>query len=117
MKLLTKEQFRLADAYTIKTEPISSVDLMERAATSCVDVITKFTDEKDLICILCGPGNNGADGLAIARMLAESGKNVSVILTDKSDKLSPDAATNFQRLQKTSVNLIAENFCQLFLPY
>ena len=104
MKLLTAEQFRLADAYTIKTEPISSVDLMERAATSCVDVITKFTDEKDLICILCGPGNNGGDGLAIARMLAESGKNVSVILTDKSDKLSPDAATNFQRLQKTSVN-------------
>jgi len=105
MKLLTSEQFRMVDAYTIKTEPISSVDLMERAAICCSDEIAKFTDEKDHICILCGPGNNGGDGLAIARILADAGKNVSVLLTDNSNKLSPDAEANFLRLQKTSVKI------------
>lgn len=106
MKLLTAEQFRMADVNTIKNEPISSVDLMERAAKSCCQELTKNVDEKDELCILCGPGNNGGDGLAIARILADSGKKVTVILTGNSDKLSPDAATNFQKLQKTSAKFL-----------
>ncbi|QQR94594.1 MAG: hypothetical protein IPJ93_12390 [Bacteroidota bacterium] len=55
MKLLTSEQFRMADAYTIKTEPISSVDLMERAAICCSDEIAKFTDEKTIFVFSADP--------------------------------------------------------------
>lgn len=71
MKLLTAEQFRMADAYTIQHEPISSVNLMERAATRCYEQITNITN--NTVYVFAGTGNNGGDGLAIARMLLKSG--------------------------------------------
>lgn len=69
-KLFSSAQVRKADAYTIQNEPISSIGLMERAAGACVEWMNTFQDlSNKSVLIFCGPGNNGGDGLAIARML------------------------------------------------
>ena len=69
MKILSKQQIRDADVYTISHEPIASIDLMERASLACVDEILEYVPNARKFCILCGSGNNGGDGLAIARIL------------------------------------------------
>ena len=72
LPLLTSSQIREADAYTIAHEPIASIDLMERAAKAFVGwFINHFPDKKQSISVYCGTGNNGGDGLAIARMLKD----------------------------------------------
>jgi len=97
MKILTTIQKREADQYTIQNEPISSVDLMERAAGLCTDWILKhWTDKKQQFKIFVGPGNNGGDGLVIARLLANAGFNPKIFLV--SEKLSSDAQINLERL-------------------
>jgi NAD(P)H-hydrate repair Nnr-like enzyme with NAD(P)H-hydrate epimerase domain len=70
LPLLVSKQIREADAYTIAHEPISSIDLMERASKAFVGwFINHFQDKKQTIAVYCGTGNNGGDGLAIARIL------------------------------------------------
>lgn len=100
MKILTAAQIREIDAYTIANEPIESVDLMERAAQGCFQWIKGNLGQYRRVKILVGPGNNGGDGLAIARMLAEDKKVVEVILLNSPEKLSPDALSNYNRLPK-----------------
>ncbi len=71
LPLLIAPQIREADAHTIANEPISSVDLMERASKAFVGwFINHFPDKKTVIAVYCGTGNNGGDGLAIARLLS-----------------------------------------------
>jgi len=98
MKILASHQIRAVDAYTIEHEPIFSIDLMERAATACVDWITGHFDSRRRIAIFAGPGNNGGDGLAIARILRWMRYDVSVYMLTESNRLSPDALVNYQRL-------------------
>ncbi|MEN8118874.1 MAG: NAD(P)H-hydrate dehydratase [Bacteroidota bacterium] len=96
MKILYSEQVRKLDAYTIENEPILSINLMERAAKVCSNwIINKFKD-KPKVKIFSGPGNNGGDGLAIARMLADYGFSVNVFL--KSTKLSQNTQINYDRI-------------------
>ncbi len=99
MKILTVDKIREADAYTIKNEPIASVDLMERAATACYQWIRKRTDTSTAIQVFCGPGNNGGDGLVIARLLANKGFAVKVFIIRFTDKMSEDFQINFERLK------------------
>jgi NAD(P)H-hydrate epimerase len=95
MKILTQHQIRKVDAYTIEYEPVSSIDLMERAAIVCVDrIFNHFPDIKRKIAVFAGPGNNGGDGLAIARILQCMSYDVSVYMLTGSDRLSPDALVN-----------------------
>ena len=98
MKILTPSQIRAIDAYTIEHEPISSIDLMERAATTCVDWIAKHFDTRRKTVIFAGPGNNGGDGLAIARILQRMRYDVSIYMLTEIGCLSPDALMNYQRL-------------------
>eukprot|EP01039_Chlorochromonas_danica_P021846 gene21846-27043_t len=68
LPLLTSAQIHEADAYTISHEPISSIDLMERAAKAFVGwFVNHFPDRNRSVAVFCGTGNNGGDGLAIAR--------------------------------------------------
>src|SRR5438309_1822713 len=97
MKILTAQQIREADAYTIEHDKIKSIDLMERAAKACVEWITKHFDKSHSFRIFCGMGNNGGDGLAIARMLHEKGYEVYVYAVRHSDKCSKDFEINEQR--------------------
>lgn len=98
MKFLSTEQQRQADAVTIANEPISSIDLMERAAGKWLDqMLQLYPDETDFY-LFCGMGNNGGDGLVIARKLALLGKSVKVFLIQHSEKGSPDFEKNLARM-------------------
>jgi NAD(P)H-hydrate epimerase len=102
MKILSAEQIRELDRFTIENEPVSSINLMERAATACVDFLLK---NKHLIAgktikIFAGKGNNGGDGLVIARQLAENGFPVWVYYPKSDNHPTKDFAQNFERLQQ-----------------
>ncbi len=99
MKVFTSEQVRRIDAYTIENEPIASIDLMERASRQITFRITGVFRNDIPFVFLVGPGNNGGDGLAVARMLSGMDYLVEVFLIRISSKISPDAATNLERLR------------------
>ncbi len=103
MKILPVEKIREADAYTIKNEPIASIDLMERAATQLFNWIKKRVDRTHTIRVFAGLGNNGGDGLALARMLAKKGYVVKVYLIRYSDKTSEDFRINYDRLPEAGL--------------
>jgi NAD(P)H-hydrate epimerase len=105
--LLIAEQIRQADAYTIANEPVASIDLMERASKAFVGwFINRFPDKNEPITFYCGTGNNGGDGLAIARILCDHHYNkLNVVITRFSDKASDDFNTNFERLKQTCVSI------------
>lgn len=98
MKIFTGAQIRELDKYTIEHEPIKSIDLMERAARALTRAITDRWGSCTKVVVFAGPGNNGGDALAVARMLAERKYSVSVYLFNISGKLSDDCTTNRQRL-------------------
>lgn len=108
MKILTSQQIREADAYTIKHEPISSIDLMERASKACAGWFLEKLGRDRKYIIYCGMGNNGGDGLAIARMLANEGIVVTVNLVRHSEKQSEEHVINLKRLQEQGKVSIAE---------
>lgn len=99
------------DEYTIKNEPITSNDLMERAAKACVAWLVKDISKENPIDIVCGNGNNGGDGLAIARLVLFYNYQVRVFIKNDSKK-SEDNLTNLQRLKEcgfTEIITINEN--------
>lgn len=107
LSLLTSEQIREADAYTIAHEPIQSIDLMERAAKAFTErFVNHFPDKTKPISIYCGTGNNGGDGLAIARMLNERWYKVNIKIARFSDKSSEDFNTNLERIKETTVPVL-----------
>ena len=97
MKFFSTFQIRQLDQYTIDHEPIASIDLMERAADALYSNLGVHIPYLQTICILAGPGNNGGDALALARMLLLSGYSVSVYLLH-TGALSADCETNRRRL-------------------
>lgn len=101
MKIFTSTQIHELDKYTIEHEPIESIDLMERAAKTISHAITEMWTNDTPIIVFAGPGNNGGDALAVARMLAEGGYTVSVYLFNISGHLSEDCATNRARLTES----------------
>lgn len=99
MKVLSALQIRQADAYTIAEEQITPDALMERAAQAFVTWFhNKFSTPAGRILICCGPGNNGGDGLAIARLLSGKGHDITVWIVAASDRFSPDFRLNQERL-------------------
>jgi len=106
MKIFSASQIKACDAYTIHASGISSIDLMERAAAACTEWMIGNMPKDSVYIVLCGSGNNGGDGLAIARMLHRSGFNVKVFLLQFTDALSEDCATNLQRLQGIDSHLV-----------
>lgn len=100
MKILSAEQIRQVDAETIANEPISSIDLMERAALTCFRRLIKLIPAAESVTIFCGKGNNGGDGLALARLLIEHGFDCRAIVVHFSEKFSADAELNFNRLKE-----------------
>jgi hydroxyethylthiazole kinase-like uncharacterized protein yjeF len=107
LPLLTSAQIREADTYTIANEPISSVNLMERASKAFVGwFVNHFPDKKQSVTVYCGTGNNGGDGLAIARMLdVHQYKALNVKVARFSDKASDDFNSNLKMIRETSIPL------------
>lgn len=97
MKILSTQQIREADAYTIANEPIASIDLMERTSKAFVNWFVDLFDANNEVWIFCGTGNNGGDGLAIARLLHEKKYNVKVFVVNPKSRWSEDFEINYQR--------------------
>ncbi|MEP7372835.1 MAG: NAD(P)H-hydrate dehydratase [Chitinophagaceae bacterium] len=100
MKLFSAEEIRLWDQYTIQHEPISSINLMERAAAQCADWLKHNNYTNKSFHIFCGKGNNGGDGLAIARMLSERKMTVTVHILEFGHKGTDDFQINLARLHQ-----------------
>lgn len=98
--MLTAAQLKAWDEYTIQKEPISSLSLMERAAAACVKWILDHYPSNNQFSIFCGKGNNGGDGLAIARILAEKGKLIQVHVLEFGFRGTDDFQTNLSRLHQ-----------------
>ncbi|HWD88973.1 MAG TPA: NAD(P)H-hydrate dehydratase [Mucilaginibacter sp.] len=105
LPLLVSSQIREADAYTIAHEPIASINLMERASKTFVGwFVNHFPERNKSISVYCGTGNNGGDGLAIARMLDQHGyQKLTVKIARFSDKSTDNFNTSLERLRATSV--------------
>ncbi|MFW2136567.1 NAD(P)H-hydrate dehydratase [Chryseobacterium sp. TY4] len=109
MKILNVNQLRECDQFTIKNKPIFSVNLMEKAASESCHWLLKNVNPSDDFIIICGNGNNGGDGLALARLLAQHNRKVKVVV-NYGKKFSKDAATNLQRIQETVPIIDASDF-------
>ncbi|WP_430815467.1 NAD(P)H-hydrate dehydratase [Carboxylicivirga sp. RSCT41] len=99
MKIFPVTQISTIDQYTIDNEPISSIDLMERASLHFYKKFNSLYPHGD-VSVLVGPGNNGGDALAVARMLIKDGREVQIYLIADENKLSIDGKTNLQRLKR-----------------
>lgn len=98
MKILTCNQAKEADQYTIEKEQIPSIELMERAAAQITGEICSRWDHSHNIVVFAGPGNNGGDAVAVARMLYERDYNVWLYLFNVTGHLSEDCIENVKRL-------------------
>lgn len=118
MKVLTSHQMQEADKATLIAEKIVSDQLMERASAIFSNWVINYLDKKKTILIVCGTGNNGGDGLCIARMLFQKGFEVSVA-TFSRGKFSPDYSLNLQQLKKYNIPLITleENAIEFISDY
>src|SRR5882672_9641112 len=105
MTLLSAQQIHDWDAYTIANEPVASIDLMERAAQACTDYISQKNFYDRSFKIFCGKGNNGGDGLAIARQLLNQGASVSVFIIEFGAAGTEDFQSNLKRLHELTKNI------------
>ncbi|CAH0995562.1 Bifunctional NAD(P)H-hydrate repair enzyme Nnr [Emticicia aquatica] len=110
MKILFVNEIREADAYTILHEPIDSIDLMERASSAFVSWFKEnYLVGNYKVKIFCGLGDNGGDGLAIARMLHPLGYDLEVFVVKFSKKISENFDQNLYRLEKQIPVKIIDN--------
>jgi hydroxyethylthiazole kinase-like uncharacterized protein yjeF len=97
--LLSASQLREADQFTITNEPIPSNKLMERAAFACYQWIEQNMNPKQHFVIFCGTGNNGGDGLVLAKLLSKNNCSVSVYVVGHSDNGSDDFKIHLEKLK------------------
>ncbi len=105
MQIFSVPQIRAWDQYTIQNEPVSSVDLMERASRVFVKHFQKYYSFQHPVYIVCGTGNNGGDGLAIARLLHQLHYKVRVFILNQGANKSADFSVNYQRLKEMMLPL------------
>jgi NAD(P)H-hydrate epimerase len=105
MKIFSASQIKDWDTYTIANEPIASIDLMERAAKQCTDWLIQNGYSKKHLHIFCGKGNNGGDGLAIARLLLKRGSKVTVYVLEFGHKGTDDFQTNLHLLHPLTFDI------------
>ncbi len=102
-KILSIPQIREADEHTIRLEPVTSLDLMERAAAACFIWIRERLEKRHRILLFCGTGNNGGDGLVIARLLTEAECKAEVFICPCSGSESPDFRANLLRCEELQI--------------
>ena len=108
MKIFTRAQIHELDKYTIEHEPIKSIDLMERAAKAITQAITDQWNSSTPVIVFAGPGNNGGDALAVARMLIDRNYDVTAYLFNISGHLSEDCSINKKRLEEKRAKALVE---------
>lgn len=98
IKIFPTDKVKELDQYTIQNEPISSIDLVERASTVFVHEFCRRYSKQTRIIVFAGQGNNGADALAIARLLKDECYKVETYLFNPTEHLSFDCKMNKQRI-------------------
>jgi ADP-dependent NAD(P)H-hydrate dehydratase / NAD(P)H-hydrate epimerase len=98
MKIVSAQQQKLIDAASIAKQGISSIDLMERAALACREWLLANYEHSTEFFIFCGTGNNGGDGLALARLLISEKKTVHVFVVNHSTNQSDECKHNLALL-------------------
>jgi NAD(P)H-hydrate epimerase len=101
MKVVTSKEMQAIDKKTIEGYGISGLVLMERAGLAVTQRTKELSAHK--ILVLCGSGNNGGDGLVVARNLHNAGYKVKVLMVGKKDRLSPDCMTQYKIAKKLGV--------------
>ena len=103
MKIFSKEQIYKGDKLTVEKQSISSTDLMERAGTQIFNWMhLRMQGAQVPIHVFCGIGNNGGDGLVLARHLILDGYNVNTYIINCSDKRSKDFLVNYDRIKNVT---------------
>lgn len=105
MKIFSAAQISQWDVFTIENEPVSSINLMERAATACCNWLIGKNFGAFHFRIFCGKGNNGGDGLAIARLLIEHKCLVTVYILEFGKIGTDDFQANLARLHECSTDI------------
>jgi NAD(P)H-hydrate epimerase len=105
LKVLNAAQLKAWDQYTIQNEPVAPIDLMERAAQQCVTWLQQHVSASAPFYIFCGKGNNGGDGLAIARLLAGNGIPSEVYILELGRIGTPEFQKNLEELRSLPVPL------------
>ena len=94
--ILTAEEMKQCDSYTIEHFHVPSIVLMERAALKCVASMMRAKFDFTRVLVVCGSGNNGGDGYAIARLLNERGVSVDILSTGIITSMSPETRENYE---------------------
>ena len=117
MQLLNARQIREWDEYTIRHEPVSHLDLMERAASECFNWLVKHYGKDQVYTIFCGKGNNGGDGLVIARKFLENNIPAKVFILEFGHLGTDSFQANLQRLHAIQADIkyitVEENFPEI----
>src|SRR6266404_3989111 len=93
MKIVTAAEMREIDRITTEKYGIGSLKLMENAGSGVAEYVLAEYPEVERVCVVCGKGNNGGDGLVVARKLHQAEKKVDVLLLARPDEVRGDAAT------------------------
>ena len=99
------KQMSKADAHTIHEIGIPSLVLMERAALQIVETMHKKNISTEKSLIVCGSGNNGGDGFAVARLLTEQGKHADVLFAGKEASLSEECRCQKQIVENMGISV------------
>jgi len=98
MKIFSSEQISQIDRQTLIDEPIAEIDLMERASEALTDWLQAHYPPSCVVAVFAGPGNNGGDAIAVARMLAGLNYHVDLYLPQIGRKRSDASLINLARL-------------------
>ena len=103
--ILSVENIRKSEQFTMEQEPVASIDLMERAGVAFVQQFLQsgHLSQNHTVAVFCGAGNNGGDGLVIARLLAQYGFATTVVLCTAEGKVTQDNQTNLERIKNLSI--------------
>lgn len=106
---LDSKKMKLIDDYTINTIGIPAMELMERAAGQLVSVMQRRIGKKDRILVVCGPGNNGGDGVAAGRILFLQSYRVAILFIGEDDKCTPQMKAQLEQAKKLGIPLENRN--------
>ena len=95
--LLDAETMRGVDRWAIEERGVPSLELMERAGAGVTRIVERLAPDGAAV-VVCGKGNNGGDGLVVARLLREAGRSVTVVCAAPPDEFAGDARVNLERL-------------------
>uniref|UniRef100_A0A7V0Z6Q7 Bifunctional NAD(P)H-hydrate repair enzyme n=1 Tax=candidate division WOR-3 bacterium TaxID=2052148 RepID=A0A7V0Z6Q7_UNCW3 len=116
MRLVNNQQMQKIDKWAQEVLKIPGIVLMENAGRGCVEVLSRYFDLNGLnVLVVCGKGNNGGDGMVIARHLKNNGSNVKVVLLDRGEELKGDALVNYQILKKAKFDIIETNSAKILI--